>query len=39
MTIRPARPADLPRLQEIETAAGEAFRTLGMPEIADDAPP
>ncbi|EFG65060.1 GNAT family N-acetyltransferase, partial [Streptomyces sp. SPB074] len=39
MTIRAARPADLPRLQRVETAAGEPFRALGMPEIADDAPP
>ncbi|MDT0421847.1 GNAT family N-acetyltransferase [Streptomyces evansiae] len=39
MTIRAARPADLPRLQRIEVAAGAPFRELGMPEIADDAPP
>ena len=39
MRIRPATPADLPRLQDIERAAGEPFRTLGMPEIADDEPP
>lgn len=38
--IRLAEPADLPRLQEIEVAAGAAFRTLGMDEIAGDhAPP
>ncbi|WP_430333888.1 GNAT family N-acetyltransferase [Rhodococcus sp. ACT016] len=38
--IRLAEPADLPRLQEIEVAAGSAFRTVGMDAIADDqAPP
>jgi GNAT superfamily N-acetyltransferase len=36
---RPATPADLPLLREIERAAGEAFRDAGMPEIADDEPP
>jgi len=39
MRIRPAAPADLPLLQDIERAAGEPFRTLGMTEIADDEPP
>ncbi|MGD6742409.1 GNAT family N-acetyltransferase [Streptomyces sp. BH106] len=39
MIIRSAEPADLPRLQAIETAAGEIFRTVGMAAIADDAPP
>ncbi|OJD09575.1 hypothetical protein AJ78_09026 [Emergomyces pasteurianus Ep9510] len=39
MTIRSARPADLPFLQAIERAAGELFRELGMPEIAEDEPP
>ncbi|MGY0490960.1 GNAT family N-acetyltransferase [Streptomyces sp. WG-D5] len=39
MQIRPAEPADLPRLQAIETAAGEIFRTVGMAAVADDAPP
>ncbi|RVW10167.1 GNAT family N-acetyltransferase [Prescottella agglutinans] len=38
--IRLAEPADLPRLQEVDVAAGAAFRTLGMDEVADDhAPP
>lgn len=38
--IRLAEPADLPRLQEIEVAAGSIFRSVGMAEIADDpAPP
>ncbi|MER6911916.1 GNAT family N-acetyltransferase [Streptomyces sp. NPDC000594] len=39
MQIRPATAADLPRLQEIERAAGEPFRSLGMAAIADDEPP
>ncbi|GLF97956.1 GNAT family N-acetyltransferase [Streptomyces yaizuensis] len=39
MPIRPATPADLPLLQEIERAAGEPFRALGMAAIADDEPP
>ncbi|HET6290914.1 MAG TPA: GNAT family N-acetyltransferase [Amycolatopsis sp.] len=37
--IRLAAPEDLPALQDIERAAGEAFRTLGMAAIADDDPP
>jgi GNAT superfamily N-acetyltransferase len=36
--IRQARADELPLLQEIERAAGECFRDVGMPEIADDAP-
>ncbi|MFJ5956192.1 GNAT family N-acetyltransferase [Paenarthrobacter sp. NPDC092416] len=36
--IRLARGDDLPRLQDIERAAGEAFRALGMDRIADDEP-
>ena len=39
MRIRPATPDELPALQDIERAAGAAFRDLGMPEIADDEPP
>lgn len=39
MEIRAAAPADFPRLQQIERSAGEVFRTVGMPQIADDAPP
>ncbi len=35
-TIRPARPADAPLLQEIEQAAGEQFRPIGMAAVADD---
>lgn len=39
MTPRPARPGDLEALRAVETAAGEAFRALGMDRVADDAPP
>ncbi|MFI1868298.1 MULTISPECIES: GNAT family N-acetyltransferase [Streptomyces] len=39
MPIRPAIAAELPQLQDIETAAGELFRALDMTEIADDEPP
>ncbi|MFF0446795.1 GNAT family N-acetyltransferase [Streptomyces sp. NPDC004609] len=39
MRIRPAEAAELPLLQDIERAAGEPFRALGMAEIADDEPP
>ncbi|MGW4159483.1 GNAT family N-acetyltransferase [Streptomyces sp. NPDC004788] len=38
MRIRVAEAAELPLLQDIERAAGEAFRALGMGEIADDEP-
>jgi len=31
-----AAAAELPALQDIERAAGLAFRSVGMPEIADD---
>ncbi|PCG86675.1 GNAT family N-acetyltransferase [Streptomyces sp. WZ.A104] len=39
MRIRSARRSDLPLLQDIERAAGEPFRTLGMAFVADDDPP
>ncbi|MFI9030796.1 GNAT family N-acetyltransferase [Streptomyces sp. NPDC053560] len=39
MRIRAARADELSRLQDIERAAGRCFRDIGMPEIADDAPP
>lgn len=39
MRIRPATPDDLPVLQDIERAAGAAFRDLGMAAVADDEPP
>ncbi|OKJ42512.1 GNAT family N-acetyltransferase [Streptomyces sp. CB01580] len=38
MLIRTARPRDLPLLQDMERAAGEPFRALGMAAIADDDP-
>jgi ribosomal protein S18 acetylase RimI-like enzyme len=38
MRIRAATAAELPALRDIERAAGEAFRGIGMPEIADDEP-
>lgn len=38
ITLRPATAADLPTLQDIERAAGEPFRALGMAAIADDEP-
>ncbi|MEU7227617.1 GNAT family N-acetyltransferase [Streptomyces chrestomyceticus] len=37
--VRTAVPRDLPVLRDIERAAGEAFRTVGMERIADDEPP
>ncbi|MFJ9038151.1 GNAT family N-acetyltransferase [Streptomyces sp. NPDC102406] len=39
MILRSATAAELPRLQEIEVAAGAAFRPLGMDAVADDEPP
>ncbi|GAA4946354.1 hypothetical protein GCM10023238_10840 [Streptomyces heliomycini] len=39
MRIRSAAPGELPALQDIERAAGEPFRGLGMPDVADDEPP
>lgn len=38
MKTRALRPNDIPAVQEIERAAGAAFRGIGMPEIADDEP-
>ena len=37
-TVRLATPQDLPRLREVERAAGIAFRAIGMDEVADDEP-
>ena len=37
--VRLARPADLPRLREVEVAAGALFRDVGMAAVADDDPP
>lgn len=39
MRIRRAARADLPTLQDIERAAGEPFRAIGMAAIAEDEPP
>jgi GNAT superfamily N-acetyltransferase len=39
MRIRDIRPGEGPLLQDIERAAGEPFRALGMAAIADDEPP
>jgi GNAT superfamily N-acetyltransferase len=39
MGIRQARREDLAALRDIERSAAEAFRDIGMPEIADDEPP
>ncbi|MEU9762972.1 GNAT family N-acetyltransferase [Streptomyces sp. NPDC047987] len=38
MLIRTARLCDLPLLQDMERAAGEPFRSLGMAAVADDEP-
>ncbi|HEV7934604.1 MAG TPA: GNAT family N-acetyltransferase [Actinomadura sp.] len=38
MRIRSASIEELPFLQDIERAAGQCFRGIGMPEIADDDP-
>jgi GNAT superfamily N-acetyltransferase len=38
MRIRTAVPADLPVFQDIERSAGECFRDIGMPGIAEDEP-
>jgi GNAT superfamily N-acetyltransferase len=37
--IRPVRRSELRTLQDIERAAGEVFRDIGMPQVADDEPP
>lgn len=39
MSIRAARTTDIPAIQDIERAAGEAFRGIGLATIADDEPP
>jgi GNAT superfamily N-acetyltransferase len=38
MRIRAVRLDELPVLQDIERAAGQCFRDVGMPEIAEDEP-
>jgi hypothetical protein len=37
--LRAARRDDLPAIQQLERAAGAAFRDLGMSAVADDEPP
>ncbi len=37
--IRPPSAREVPALRGIERAAGEAFRAVGLPEVADDEPP
>lgn len=37
--LRPVRPDELELLRDIERAAGELFRPLGMAAVADDEPP
>lgn len=39
MSIRPGSPDDVEALRELERAAGEPFRALGMDAVADDEPP
>jgi GNAT superfamily N-acetyltransferase len=38
VSVRQARPADVGRLQAIQLAAGNAFRDIGMPSVADSPP-
>jgi GNAT superfamily N-acetyltransferase len=37
--VRLATPLDFERIRAVERAAGELFRGIGMPEVADDEPP
>jgi GNAT superfamily N-acetyltransferase len=39
MGVRPAREDDLPKLREIERAAGRLFAGVGMTLVAEDEPP
>lgn len=39
VNIRPAVPADAPVLRQVEVAAGQRFRDIGLDAIADDEPP
>jgi GNAT superfamily N-acetyltransferase len=39
IVIREARPDDAPELRMIEIAAGEQFRDIGLPNVADHEPP
>jgi GNAT superfamily N-acetyltransferase len=38
VVIRNARSSDSPALQDVERRAGERFRDIGLPEVADDDP-
>jgi GNAT superfamily N-acetyltransferase len=38
VSVRQARPEDVGRLQAIQLAAGNAFRDIGMPAVADSPP-
>ena len=38
VSVRQARPEDVGRLQAIQLAAGDAFRDVGMPAVADSPP-
>ena len=38
LAVRPGRPEDGPALRRVERLAGEAFRALGMDDVADDEP-
>jgi GNAT superfamily N-acetyltransferase len=38
VTIRPATPADTAAMQAIERLAGQRFREVGLPGVADDEP-
>jgi GNAT superfamily N-acetyltransferase len=39
VVIRPPSTTELPALRTIERLAGERFRGVGLPEVADDEPP
>jgi GNAT superfamily N-acetyltransferase len=39
VVIRPPAISELPALQTIERLAGERFRDVGLPDVADDEPP
>jgi GNAT superfamily N-acetyltransferase len=39
VVIRPPSISELPALRTIERLAGERFRDVGLPEVADDEPP
>jgi GNAT superfamily N-acetyltransferase len=38
VTVRPGRPEDGPALRAIERAAGDRFREVGLPDVADHEP-